>query len=1399
MAKGTQPHSDKFGGESYSIGLAKHIPRSSVNLAYISSPEITDDNVSIVNEVINVNPNVNSYEVYYSNATDGYIMENSNKNTAIPSQDIIVTDEFSVKKTTNSTPLPLFYKATLSKEIKGTQHILSWSTPYQYGYTDKTEEMVRADSDSTDKTDIMPLVHILDIRTADGVPVLDGFKIRMIQGTGNRYLVEIYNNFTRNIVYKVTYKEYSGAIVTEVLESHLIFSKIPYEDFVVSVQDPNYLEAKEYAIRQQNGIYNVYAPTQMMSIDDNMRKPFEFKYRVLANLQGNYNKSNPVEANVGILFLDQNVSADVHGILATFTQEVGGVFPDYLTFKNPHPPLEYIGMTGDNLKTPHYWDVELNGPQDHINDYDIIFIVGYGAHDLSAYNAKLKAYLEDGGKVVIDNSSNVEIDLLNITFGENPIVNYMFSVPGVVGDKEFSMTGYNNRYYNIDEAMIATIPFTYEDESQVSPMLTTVNEDANAWSDIIRLKSGSKSIALKTFNGRGKILLSSCGLIKGFLFNTDDSAKKLMTNILFTLVEDIWKTTPWIYDRVYHKDQLYQQEYDFENYVSDVDPLSSNTQIISKKIIASRIKDFTSYYTGIYGLPGTYYIQAYERDNRNDFVPLVSVYLPPVLSGDSALYAYARRVTNSNFDIDDVDGYERSDININYTPVTFKVAITPFTFRWVDSNGTVVQEIVEAPLENRIKIPYIINRANGFVNLGLLSTLVPQLPSGNDWADKSKVFFRLEVSGDEEVVGEFVDPYENRVNINLYDKFTGKYIYSSDGAHIISHDDIYRWRQIGKTDSGGIMKESYEDIIVQASTNYYLLVANKRIFAIEQHANSITNAVEIPSNLNTNEAWFPRVKHLHFIKNAFNKDDYDRISRTIGFKFDKDFLLTKAAEYFSVDLENIPTLSDDPVINVIRRLDADDTTVNTDDISLLAAAFDLIDEGNSYEYDTIEYYTQAWPDGMPLKRITNECAKYLNSTTISVQYSPLNVQLGCNTDETLLRLSPTIYKASRTNWLQSYPLVIDGTDYKPCIIKKNGILVDIEDYIVDYINGLIFFDTPPDVGDVITATYNYSNIKIVRKSYVSSSVGMEQLQMLQERMYMVGDAINKEILTAPSPRLYVKYTDGQTELLAPSLYSINYETGIVTTVNQLTGALYMSYSYQNTEYIELKNYNSTNGIIELMTGIHFNDSVYVSYYYEEEYYEYKGYYNKELDKFMYIDMNPTRGHECTYSVVNGTTVTYKEIPTYQLLGKTLYIYMLPYKTIRTTKTTTLDTTLKHTFDKDELALLQIAHPELIILGSIKLINNYTVYDVITLDTRQRGGGLKESLSNEQIERHDEASLNLWDINPFDGHSYHPNGITIIKLPKKVLVEHGGRFTNEEVGKIVEQHLALGIMPIIKYY
>jgi hypothetical protein len=266
-------------------------------------------------------------------------------------------------------------------------------------------------------------------------------------------------------------------------------------------------------------------------------------------------------------------------------------------------------------------------------------------------------------------------------------------------------------------------------------------------------------------------------------------------------------------------------------------------------------------------------------------------------------------------------------------------------------------------------------------------------------------------------------------------------------------------------------------------------------------------------------------------------------------------------------------------------------------------------------------------------------------------------------------------------------------------------------------------------------------------------------------------------------------------IASPNQYEIDYERGFLKLKYQTTAAnILMSYSYSKAEKLTMKDYDKQRSIVELNETINFNDNIYVTYHYEDSFYEYRGY--RDGDTFIYIDLNPTRGHICTMPVVKDNGFVYKNVPTSELVGKTVYIYMMPYRLIKDGVVTKENsTTIRHTFDKNELLLLQLAHPELIVIGHITISNDYTVYDIDNLDTRTRGGGLKDSISKETIAKVDELSLNFWDISPFDGQKFYANGISVIKLPRTVL----NTFTDEEVQRIVEDHIAFGVMPIIKYY
>jgi len=63
-------------------------------------------------------------------------------------------------------------------------------------------------------------------------------------------------------------------------------------------------------------------------IDDENREPYEFKYRILGNLDVTYNKDNKAEIKIGILnFSKPDGFDDVKGVICDFIKQ--DIFPSY--------------------------------------------------------------------------------------------------------------------------------------------------------------------------------------------------------------------------------------------------------------------------------------------------------------------------------------------------------------------------------------------------------------------------------------------------------------------------------------------------------------------------------------------------------------------------------------------------------------------------------------------------------------------------------------------------------------------------------------------------------------------------------------------------------------------------------------------------------------------------------------------------------------------------------------------------------------------------------------------------------------------------------------------------------------------------------------------------------------
>lgn len=110
----------------------------------------------------------------------------------------------------------------------------------------------------------------------------------------------------------------------------------------------------------------------------------------------------------------------------------------------------------------------------------------------------------------------------------------------------------------------------------------------------------------------------------------------------------------------------------------------------------------------------------------------------------------------------------------------------------------------------------------------------------------------------------------------------------------------------------------------------------------------------------------------------------------------------------------------------------------------------------------------------------------------------------------------------------------------------------------------------------------------------------------------------------------------------------------------------------------------------------------------------------------------------------------------------------------------------------------LANPGFLVVAELYVGEAISNRDINIVDIRRRGGGIRPLNRKLILEKNFESIWN-WDIGAWDGQPYPGTATCFVEVPCELLVGHGGTFEETEIRPIVQQHMAMGVYPIIRSY
>jgi hypothetical protein len=1492
-----KPHKDlirngkRSGG--YSIRIGKQLPEKSANLAYMSSKSVNpkenlflEDRSQLIQEN-GLQQYVEKEMMVLPDST--YLLESEQGQNIFPSDKVFLTDEFTVMEHANDTMHPLYFRM----EAKGRfdargSYVLAYSGGRSTSYLGDAVRWEDLDEDTqTDLLYMGDVIHVFDASTGH-LPTDCKYKIHLIRDGDEGYLyrVVVYSSFRADTgkSYKISYPAYTGTKskqTEEVFNAYPFFEKVEYDELKLLFNNPTpeNMSVKQYAALQVTGGYQFYATSQVMIANMQTRPPQTFRYRMEAKLKTKINDLNKGTLNIGVVYFNPNVYgvenlSSLGKLLANSSYK-----PKYFTLDNPHPYT--IGLDKNDIK---YWWVDLNMPAHHYYDYDVIIVTGYGQVDMTPYRQFLEDYLTQGGTVWVDNAGRVTATTNEtLTFtnsnGDNTfLTNIDFSSTNFEsGTKTLQDTsGYTQRLY--------VMPTTITDlgyENVYAKILFGSNEKIDNWNTWVKFGSGGPAVMSKAYplSGKGQIIVSNCGIFRS-LYHTDDLTSKFVMNTLLSIAENKWFDTPWKNDFVYHRDNLFEQEYmDIAGNVIYKDDRNDmdNTQIVAKKQFGLTCKGMLLPHLPTWFQNSTgQYTPVIQDDNEivvanNDFESItvdpltgkakttwlttkanaIPGWSTVVFAGagvnsfDHVSNTTASGVRSISITANDAAAgsqiyWESSDIFLPADMYEIRVYIKTkgVTGHGIDgakagiyktSNNTKVAMTVGVDGTRNwtlVKLSFAMNTSEKIkIRLGFADGM----GSGQAWFDHVQLINRGNVSitplndGSRDLYAYAVSPKSQNLDIKAqgFENEDVTRIQPQIPYLLVIRSFVYKWSNTTlryERNYGSSSNYKYSISKSDGIKSYGYL--HSQLPALWAGADwQDKNRVYYEITAVGNDGYLTPLINLSLYDTATGKEYFLKNGElVIGYmdlfygKTSPTILLQAQTPYETVRVArrhfNLRFTNDDRIyLESPRTNDSRESwfiRVHNGQFGKNELGYEewLGLSGNpeqsaSYDNRTIlqhnysipEYNDQVFSPYDGIKTAEDQ-VEFLTPISVRLPRNNLFVEQGYTDREQLVPIGTTrkVFEATHERWDARADVSVwidrDGT----------GTLTEtFTGFDIDYARGLITFETA--IQGSVQVSYSYNNLHVYKRTYSNGKITNEILQTDDYKTYRTARPF---LMYSPHPVLKTRTRDSKGKLInhviSSKLYSINFEDGIITFPAEQKQVIYIDYSYYTQMDLEIADYDVINGIVYLANPIDFKDDVYAEYCFEENFYEYRGYYNEDLKQFMYLDLNPSVGHYSTLPsteiVTDTQSVTYKYLPSSQLMNKEIHIYIVPQELG--------GASIRHCFSAMEWSKIQQANPLCLLLGKLYVREHTDVSQVVVMDARKRGGGLSEKISDQEIIRRVQNKQRFWDIGSWNGKAYYRNGTLIIRLPKRILQSQGGYFTEEQVQQVLDRYVAYGTYMIVEY-